>query len=692
MGFVRKSKEDIRADLKLNTVQNTEKITDVNPGSIVSEVLDADAEEFDGLYEQGQSTFDGTRIDTATGEDLEGIGAYVGVSRNPGLTTAGNATFVRSTPAGGDFTISQGAIISTQPNTSEEQLKFVVRADTTFDASIVDEAHTFANGIYDYPLNERLISSISVLDGTAAATPNVFAESTDFEIVKLGSIIDVDVATIVLLDDAETADWSDSADASANTLDAVEFRQGSNSLNLGKSGTGSDTFFYEKTFAGTVDGSSKEIVFWMYMDDQATIDKLTSVIYHTGSGGSISNSIAIPLSLSELEVGWKLYRVLPSALNAVTTGFPVLGSTNYGRVELSTNVAGDTIAAGKIKIDFIIYANTDDYTGDFVRFLPTGTLPDDATTFEADYIPLSKEVVVDAEAIGSSYNVGLNRIVFKVSVIPNIDTVNNYEIFAGGLDVEADDAYRERIKDATALASTATEAAIQQAALNINGITSAVVDGTPQKTETDEVHIYNSTTKEFSLAFDAAIDTATLKISDSAPSGPADYIKDTDYRLDTLDGNKIKFDLAGSEPVNGATIYVTYEYLWASHVDLIVAGVQAPLPASVITELNTALDETVSAGDIITVSEPTVISVSVTATITVDTVNGFSFAAVQPLVIEAVTQYINGLGVGADVFLAELYATIQGVEGVLNSSITLPVGDVAIATDEISGVGTITIS
>jgi uncharacterized phage protein gp47/JayE len=690
MSFVRKSKSDIVADMKLGVVENIPKITDLNQGGVLAEILDVNGNELSLIYDNQELIYNGTRIDLATGEDLDNIGAYVGITRNPGLKTAGYATFERNNPAGVNFTISAGAIISTQPNTADPQLKYVVRSNTTFSASISAEVHDYVDGVYDYPLNERIISSVSSIGGTVSGSPYVFVVTTDYTIEADVSITDIDVTSIVEVDDCDTADWTESTDASADATEAVDKRQGTASLKLGKSGTSSNTFSYEKVLSGSKNGSGKHLQFWMYINSGTDLSKIVSAKIIIGSGGSAANSYEMPISLSTLETGWKMYSLSYQSTTAVRVGTPSISAIDYVKIVFVTSAAGDTITSGNIKMDYWFFSFVSSYRGDIIRFVPGATLPDDGTTFSVDYIPLSKEVLVDAEEIGSDYNVGVNRIVYKVSIISNIDTVNNYVVFLGGLDAETDDDYRARIKEATTLAGKATTQALRQAILGVNGVTSVTIEDTPQLTETDETHVYNATTKEFKLAYEVAFDSATLKISDSS-GGPADYIKGTDYRLDLAD-NKIKFDLAGAEPSGGATVYVDYEYLWNCHVFAYVTGAEIPLPSAVLTDVNTAIADTKAAGVVVTVFEPTLVSVDVTADITVDTLGGYSSSAVQAAVVAALQQHMNALDTGEDVYLSELYRVIQEVDGVINSSISAPAADVSIANAEVARPGTITIT
>lgn len=345
------------------------------------------------------------------------------------------------------------------------------------------------------------------------------------------------------------------------------------------------------------------------------------------------------------------------------------------------------MASGDIGMDFWFFAPDVEYTGDLIQFIIGGTLPDTTTAFETDYVPLSREVPCEAEAVGVKYNVGKSKIVFKVSNIPNIPTVNNYEIMSGGTDEETDEELRERIKDSS-LAGKATVNALRQAVLAVEGVTSVTVDDLPTKTASAEGHLYSNTQDTYKLDNEVALDDATLDINGTVGAAPFNFTNGVDYVLD-LQSNVI-WQALGTKPDNSTIFYVDYNYDWLGHVEMFVSGVQTPLPASVVANVDTAVADTKAAGVDVDVIEPTVVSVDVTCVVVIET--GFDGATVRSNVEDNLRDYLNALGVGEDVYRSELIRVIQDTAGVENSTLTVPAADVTINLDEVAKAGTITVT
>lgn len=688
--FTVKPLNDIISDLLLNVLDNIEELTDANVGSVLRQMLEAVAQEIDLLYQSLQLIYDGSRVDTATGTDLEQIGAIVGVTRKEGTNATGFVTFQRNIVAPSNFTIAQNAIVSTQPNTGDEQLRFLVLADTTFFANIAAEVHGYTDGIYEYALNERIIDTINSLDGTVLAAPFSFTENTDYEVVSVTNFTLIDTTTIEVGDDCEVADWTSSVDATAEVLDPVNFRQGSNSLALGKSGVSSTLARYSKILGAVADASDRDEHLYFRVDDAPTLAKIATVTLTFGSGGDATNSKSYIFQGSDLVVGWNFLRVDRTSQNLTQTGFPSLSATNYLQIDINTNNTTDTIASGKLNMDYWIFAQNSNYNGELIRWLTTGTRPDDATNFTVDYDPLSREVECNSEAVGAKYNVGTNKIVFKVSNIPNVDTVNNYAPMTGGSDIETDDALRERIKNSS-ITGFATVQALENAVLAVDGVLSVSVEDLPLKSATAEVHTYSIGSDTYKLDFEVALDNVNLVVTGTLSASPGHvFVNGVDYVL-TSD-SEIVWQGGGDNPDDTTLFFVDYDYNHLGHVEIFVSGVESPLPGSVLADIDTAVDNTKAAGVIVTVLEPSVITVNVTCTVVVDTDAGFNAADVQDDVETNLRNYINTLGVGVDVYVAELTRIIQDTDGVLNSNVTVPAADVTINSDEVAKAGTISVS
>jgi len=688
--FTVKPLNDIISDLLLNVFNNVDDVTDGNVGGVLRQMLEAVALEISLLYDSLQIIYDGSRVDTATGTDLEQIGALVGVTRKDGTNAQGDVSFIRLTPASVDFTIAANSIVSLQPNTGEEQLRFLAVANTTFFASIDTELHTFRDGIFGYPLTERLLDSITLLEAEVGAVPGTaLTEGVDFEIIPNAVAVRIeDADSLVMLDDCETADWTESADATADALDAVEFREGSNSLKLGKSGVASNTITYEKILAATEDGSDGDLHVWIYVKDATALSKIDELKLLYASGGNDNNSYELSFLNAELTTGWQRLWVSRNDDSIVQTGFPSISAINFLRITIITPLAADTLTSGDVNMDMWSFTEDTEYDGDYINFIIGGTHPDDNTDFDTDYVPLSREVPCIAESVGIKYNVSKHKIVFMVSSIPNIQSVDNYEQMGGGVDVETDDELRERIQD-TSLAGAATAEALRQACLAVDGITSVSVRDMPSQSASSEGHLYSTLQTEYQLDFEVAMDTATLSLVGTVGAVPGTpFIKNTDYVLDSR--SQIVWQGGGTKPDNATIFYADYDYDWLGHVEVFVSGIEAPLPASVLAEVITAVDDTRAAGIEVQVLEPTIVAVDVTTN--VDVLTGYDTALVLVDVADSIRDFLNTRGVGDDVFVSELIRVIQETAGVENSSVSVPAVDVVIDVNEVAKAGTVTVT
>ena len=82
-----------------------------------------------------------------------------------------------------------------------------------------------------------------------------------------------------------------------------------------------------------------------------------------------------------------------------------------------------------------------------------------------------------------------------------------------------------------------------------------------------------------------------------------------------------------------------------------------------------------AAGVKVEVMAATEIPVNVAATVTL--ASGYLFAAVQPLVVQAITNYLAGRSIGAPSVRAELIAAAMGVDGVFDVTVSAPSGNTA---------------
>ena len=677
-------------DVLINIVANIEEVTDVNPGSVLRTLVEALSLEIEALYTELQTVYNGTRIDTATADDLDNLGALLGITRKAGTVSSGNITFIRNAPAGADFTIAANSIIATQPNTGETQLTFAVNANTTFFSSIIGESTLFINGLYDYPLSERFIDSTSSLSGTALTLPYNFILNTDYQITTDFDGLVIDPNSIDTLDDCEaTTGWNTGTGAIAIATDLVDYKQGVASLKLGKSTAIANTVYYDKTLGAVYDSTAKNAYLWIKVIDNTALAKLNKLSITVGSGGSSANSYKLEFPQLSLATGWNKYEVNFGDATIIKTGSPNRVAMNYLKFEITTNNVADLLTSGDIDMDFWILGTGETYVGDLITFLPTGQMPDNNTSFLTDYVPLSREVLCSSTAVGQTYNVARNKIIYKISFIASIDSVNNYDVQSGGTDVESDDDLRSRIQLATELKGKATAEALRQAVLAVEGITSVSVDDMPLLVSNLELHSFVSFvfTPTQALDFEVALDNVNLVVSGTR-GGPITFINGVDY---FLTDSVIEWVSIGTAPDPATNFFVTYDYRWLGHVRMFVAGTSTPLNPSVVADVDTAIEDTRAAGVDVQWAEPTVITVNLNVDVLADTGNGYIFADVAVAVESALEEFMNGLDTGADVYIADLFQVIQGVEGVQNSVVNAPASDVVIAINEVARPGTITV-
>ena len=704
MSYTTKSEQDIINDILLAILENVDDINDANVGSVLRTFVESIGEEIKDLYDALDLIYAGTRIDTAASTDLEQLGKLVGISRKAGTVSSGNVTFVRLTPASADFDISADSVVTTQPNIGSEQLRYTVNSSTTFEYSVSSETQGFVDGVFNYKLAERIVGNTSAvaITATVSGTSETLTNSLDFYILKGFNDFIVDVDTIVTIDACEaTTSWSKSTDAIAVAL-STDKLQGTYSLKLGKDGTSSDTFSYEKVLAASVSGTSLKLVNALKFDSQTTIDKIDSITVTMGSGGSASNSYAFSLSTAILSDEWKRFRFDITDSATVTTGTPSLSAINYIKIAFTTNNATDTIVSGNVLMDSWLFADTTTYEGDILKFNKDNTVPDTATDYAVDYTPLSKEVPVTSEAVGAKYNVNKDKIIYKVSNIPNINTINNYVTLSGGTDLETDTLLRARVLYASEAVGKATAESIRQAVLAVSGVLSCTVNDMPLTSYTTETHTFSSGVSTYSLDreviyLDDNTSPTNVTLSGTLSATPAhtfhygtDYVSVTDsYDAPT---SQVEWKGSGDEPDDNTVFSIDYQVNALGKANVFVSGVENPLPSTVLASVVLTVDETKAAGIAVTVTEPTVTNVAVTATITADTDGGYTFAGIEQNISDAIYNMLNAMDIGEDVLINEIIQVIMNVTGVSNCVLVAPASDTTVDTDEIARPGTITLS
>lgn len=89
------------------------------------------------------------------------------------------------------------------------------------------------------------------------------------------------------------------------------------------------------------------------------------------------------------------------------------------------------------------------------------------------------------------------------------------------------------------------------------------------------------------------------------------------------------------------------------------------------------------------VKQPAIVTQNVTATLSI--ISGVDTDQLQTDVVNALTAYVNTLGVGANIVYNELVSSIMGVFGVSDVDITVPTANVAIASSQVGRLGTVSL-
>jgi len=694
MVIIYKTQADLTDEIILNLIDNGT-ITDFNIGAINRIIIDGinysisiDGDD-ESLYNQLQILDESRNIDTSTGYYLEQLGLLVGITRDEGNTSSGYVTFSVNSDLSDTLTITSGSRVATSPNDPDGQKIFEVSENTTFNKSVSGEVVLFTDGVYRYRLDARFFETITDIETTRSSSVVVLIEDTDFSIETYDNYIhkiDADNPHKVLDNFNATTGWTsnDSAGVSADTSNQ---KQGTGCLNIGKAQT-SDAFVHISKTITAVDIESLTPSLWVYIDDTAELNKLDNIRVYLGNT-STTNSRQYKVDRTALSVGWnQLFLVNLEATNGVFDETDV----DYVRIRFNYLNGSSTTTLGDLKVDFLIVSEVEDFTGNVIEIVEANK-PDDDEDITIEYNPRSVEVLCESEEVGEIQNVSSDKIIAKITantVMNTIDSVNNYDFFSGGTDEESDDELRENIKGAAQAPGSASAFAMKNAIENLSYVRGALVIDRPEIDITDEPHVYITGKTNYRLQvqtpfLDDEITPTNILITDTF-GGTADYTYGTDYELD---GTDIVW-LGATTPTNGDVFFISYSADELCKGNILVSGITS-ITSTQSDEIDELIDDVKPIGVKITWSEPTEVSIDVTATVTLDT----DYTLTDELTEEietAISSYINSLSIGDDVILSKIISTIVSIEGVADTSVSAPASNTTIDTDEIAVVGTITIS
>lgn len=199
--------------------------------------------------------------------------------------------------------------------------------------------------------------------------------STDTDLEKKVPLFDYES-----VDECEaTTGWTDSADMTVSVNNSI-FVLGSNALNLTKDGTGSASASTSKTTTNITDFTSKKLEFFIYVADSTVLAQLAATDCLTVRFGTdSSNYYQWTRDSSQLSVGWNYINNMTSANADSSTGSPGTSNMDYTFIQLTATASSQTWVAGKIIIDDIRVASSDD----FIKSFESGYPSLDETNFEA---------------------------------------------------------------------------------------------------------------------------------------------------------------------------------------------------------------------------------------------------------------------------------------------------------------------
>jgi uncharacterized phage protein gp47/JayE len=127
-------------------------------------------------------------------------------------------------------------------------------------------------------------------------------------------------------------------------------------------------------------------------------------------------------------------------------------------------------------------------------------------------------------------------------------------------------------------------------------------------------------------------------------------------------------------------------------VKLYIADSAGTADSTLITNVNLAIEAYKPAGAAVITAAPAIVSVAVTAVLTVAA--GYNKDTIVTQVKQTITDFITGLSMGDDVYISKLHQKIIDTNAAAISfvTMTLPAGDVAITNSQIARPGTLTIT
>lgn len=308
----------------------------------------------------------------------------------------------------------------------------------------------------------------------------------------------------------------------------------------------------------------------------------------------------------------------------------------------------------------------------------------------------SGAVSVESEKIGSQYNIDANTLTSFDSKPSGVDSVTNGASFTNGEDVESDESYRQRIRIYQRSLSRSTVNSVESAALGVTDsvsgktvtfaqlVESAVLPGRAILYIDDGTGTAESSTQVTGGTILAAAQGGEQDVYIPSTQIPVKVesaytifknaialVEGTDYTINPSDGHiRLTIPLTVGNSVTGNWRYFTG---LIQEVQKVIDGV----PSNRVDYPGYR-----AAGMWIRVLTPQISNQVFQANITVK--QGFDQATIATKVAQAVSGYINALGIGEDVIHSELIKRCMAIPGMFDIVIFTPTANVTILSSQLA--------
>jgi len=674
MVVIKKSVEEYAADIKWDFSSNSDDINDVNTGSVIDVFSTSVATGIEDVQTYAEDLNNQCFIDTATGEYIDKLGSYVGINRIQGEKSKGIVTFLRNEPTTSNFSLPAGLVVSTQPTLDNGQISFVTLDDVVFSTTLPSEAN-YETGKIFYAPGQRFFNGLDNMSITRAGSPVTYTKDIEYKIDE-GEINFID--NFDMLDDCTDGIWISGANTQDMNIETDEGITSENTFSLLKNNTTVDTISYSKT-GSLVTSELQGAGFYIKIKDQSTLDKIKSLTVSLGTSVDDRAELTKPL-----KIGWNFLSATSESKDLSLYGTIDWTKLNYYYMKVVTNNITDIIAEKEIMFGGLLQGDLTPYHGKYINLAPTSfnNFPDNETNMEYTLIPTSVDVNVEATQIGINGNVASEKVIYKVSSIPEIDFISNYEGYKDGLDLESDEIYRARIVNTKNISDINNINSITSRVDSLSYVLGSSIIDTPKINVVDETFVYDTGVDTYTLKFESIQGGVT-----TVTSGATTYIENTDYELTS--NNTLVWLVAGTKPTNGDNFLVDYEANKIGWFNLNVIGITGTLSPVQLTGVKEVVDTVKSLGVYYNVVEPTYISVVVSCNIDVN--ENYLASVVRDSLIAGINTYIGSLKLGENVLLAEIYKigmSTDGLDNIVVNSINGVMSDLSIPDTDAAVNGT----